>query len=97
MRTFLLAVALAGLVAMAPPAKAQLDQSDEAAKSSELESLKQQLTPRDDAQGIAELILAETALQRLHDAKSAGDRRQIAAELELVLARLHLVVDRAGR
>jgi len=97
MRTFLLAAALAGLIAMAPPAVAQVDQSDESARSSELETLKQRLAPRDDALSIAELVAAETALRRLHDAKTIGERRQIAAELDLALVQLHLVADRAGR
>ena len=97
MRTFLLATALAGLVAMATPAVAQIDQSEESAKSGELETLKQRLAPHDDAQDIAELVVAETALRRLHDAKTIGERRQIAAELDLALVQLRLIADRTGR
>lgn len=100
MRTFLLSAAVAALLASSTPAMAQdtasVDKTYEAAKSAELESIKLQLAPREDARGMAEMTEAENALRRLRETKGTSERRKIADELDSAMVRLHLVADHAN-
>ncbi|WP_146747809.1 hypothetical protein [Paramagnetospirillum kuznetsovii] len=94
MRSFLMA---ALVVALSSAAMAQgspvIDKGYEAAKASELEAVKLQLSTRQGPTAIAELTEADSALRRLREAKGTEARRSIASELESALLRLRLEAD----
>lgn len=72
-----------------------IDRDYEAAKAMELASVKVQLATQPGATATAELTEAETLLRRLREARSADERRKLASQLDMALARLHIVADGA--
>lgn len=99
MRKILKTLAAVLSLSLASPALAQgtgpIDRDYEAAKAAELASVKLQLATRPGATAAAELTEAEDALRRLREARSADERRKLASQLDMALARLHIVADGA--
>lgn len=82
------------------PAHAQssgpIDRDYEAAKGIEITSIKLQLATLPGATAVQELTEAEDLLRRLRATQGAAERRKLASQLDLAVARLHMVADTAN-
>lgn len=84
----LLAAMLAAAPALAQPAA--IDRAYEAQKTAEISTAKLQLATQPGSTAVQELNEAEDTLRRLKATKLADQRRKIAAELEMAIARLKI-------